>query len=132
MIFNNGQIYGKVWKVTPSESGKYIDLQMSTSEKDATGEYRNSSWYPRVIGHALNSLKGIKDGDRILITKSKFTNERYEDANGAKKYSFRFLILEAKLLDESGESSSVSASPEPNSQTASQTTSQSEDETLPW
>lgn len=132
MIFNNGQIYGKVWKVTPSESGKYIDLQMSTSEKDASGEYRNSSWYPRVIGHALNSLKGIKDGDRILITKSKFTNERYADANGVKKYSFRFIILEAKILDESGDSSTVSTNTEPRNPTASQVLAQNEDETDPW
>lgn len=100
MIFVNGQIYGKVWKVEPAQNGKYINLQMSTSEKDAEGNYRNSSWFPRVIGHALNSLKNISEGDRICITKAKLTNERYEDADGNKKSSFRFVILEASLLQD--------------------------------
>lgn len=100
MIFNNNQIYGKVWKVTHPENNKYIDLQMTTSEKDADGNYKNSGWFPRAIGHALNSLKEVKEGDRICITKSKFTNERYEDANGNKKSAFRFIILEASILSD--------------------------------
>ena len=43
MIFNDNKIYAKVWKVTPSENGKYIDLQITTSEKDNDGNYVNSS-----------------------------------------------------------------------------------------
>lgn len=113
MIFNNNQIYGKVWKVTPAESGKYIDLQMTTSEKDADGNYKNSGWFPRAIGHALNSLKEVKEGDRICITKSKFTNERYEDANGNKKSAFRFIILEASILSDNNST----AAPEQKEQT---------------
>ena len=60
MIFNDNKIYAKVWKVTPSENGKYIDLQITTSEKDNDGNYVNSSWFPRVIGKAVNTLKGLK------------------------------------------------------------------------
>lgn len=97
MIYNENKIFAKVWKVTPAESGKCMDLQISTYEKDAEGNYKNSSWFPRVIGHALNSLKNVKEGDRITITKSKFSNERYEDSEGNKKSRFRFLILEASL-----------------------------------
>lgn len=99
MIYCTNQIFGKVWKVKPADNGKYIDLQMTTSEKDADGNYKNSGWFPRAIGHAANSLKDIKDNDRIVITKAKFTNERYEDANGNKKSAFRFLILEASIVE---------------------------------
>ena len=99
MVYCTNQIYGKVWKVKPSENGKYIDLQMTTSEKDADGNYKNSGWFPRAIGHAANSLKSLKENDRIVITKAKFTNERYEDANGNKKSSFKFLILEASIVN---------------------------------
>lgn len=129
MIFNSNQIYGKVWKVTPAENGKYIDLQMSTSEKDADGNYKNSSWFPRVIGHALNSLKGVKEGDRIIITKSKFTNEGYEDANGNKKRAFRFVILEASILSENS-----SATPTEQNSAPQPSTSQAPEEAddCPW
>lgn len=96
MIFNDNKIYAKVWKVTPSENGKYIDLQITTSEKDNDGNYVNSSWFPRVIGKAVNTLKGLKREDRIIILKSKFTNER-RDTDDGKKSFFRFLILEAEI-----------------------------------
>lgn len=96
MIFNENKIYGKVWKVTPSENGKYIDLQITTFEKDADGNYINSSWFPRAIGKAVNTLKGLKEKDRIIITRSKFTNERRDTADGAKSF-FRFLILDAEI-----------------------------------
>ena len=96
MIFNDNKIYAKVWKVTPSENGKYVDLQITTSEKDNDGNYVNSSWFPRVIGKAVNTLKGLKREDRIIITKSKFTNER-RDTDDGKKSFFRFLILEAEI-----------------------------------
>lgn len=96
MIFNDNKIYAKVWKVTPSENGKYVDLQITTSEKDANDNYINSSWFPRVIGKAVNTLKGLKNGDRIIITKSKFTNERRDTEEGKRSF-FRFLILEAEI-----------------------------------
>lgn len=129
MIFNNNQIYGKVWKVTPAESGKYLDLQMTTSEKDGEGNYKNSGWFPRAIGHALNSLKEVKEGDRICITKSKFTNERYEDANGNKKSAFRFIILEASILSDNNST----AAPEQKEQTkAPKQKAQEQADDCPW
>lgn len=108
MIFNNNTIYGKVWKVIrpTDEQGnprKYIDLQISTYEKQ-NDEYVYSSWFPRVIGHAFNSLAGVKEGDNIAITKSKFTNEKYTDKEGNTKSAFRFLILEAKIEDKNTKS----------------------------
>ena len=100
MIINKTKIYAKVWKVNPAESGKYIDLQISTSEKDESDNYINSGWFPRVIGHAVNSLKNVREGDRIEITSSKFTNERKELEDGSKKSFFRFIIFEAAILSD--------------------------------
>lgn len=102
MIYNSNKIFAKVWKVKASE--KYLDLQVTTSEKDEEGNYRNSSWFPRCIGKAVNTLKGVKEGDSICITKSKFTNERYEDQEGNKRSFFRFIVLEATINDGSDES----------------------------
>lgn len=97
MIFNSNEIYATVWEATLSENKKYMDLRISTSEKDADGNWKNSNWFARVIGHALNSLKGVKREDRITITKSKFTNEPYEDAEGNKRSYFKFVIIEASI-----------------------------------
>lgn len=99
MIYNSGNIYAKVWKVMPSENGKYADLQITTSEKDKDGQYTNSTWFGRILGHSLNSLKDVKEGDRILITKSKFTNIRKKMDDDTYKTFFKFLILEAKTID---------------------------------
>lgn len=128
MIFNSNQIYGKVWKVTHPENNKYIDLQMTTSEKDADGNYKNSGWFPRAIGHALNSLKEVKEGDRICITKSKFTNERYEDANGNKKSAFRFIILEASILSDNNSA----PTPEQKETKAPKQKAQEQADDCPW
>ena len=97
MIYNENKIYAKVWKVSPSENGKYIDLQITTSEKDTDGNYINSSWFPRCIGKSVNTLKGVKREDKIIILKSKFTNERKSLEDGSFKSFFRFLILEAEI-----------------------------------
>lgn len=96
MIFIHDKIYAKVWKVDKKE--KYIDLQATTSEKDGDGNYINSGWFPRLIGHAFNSLKDkIKEGDRLIITKSKLTNERYTAQDGSTKSAFKFVVLEAEI-----------------------------------
>ena len=96
MIFIHDKIYAKVWNVDKHE--KYIDLQVTTSEKDGDGNYINSGWFPRLIGHAFQSLKDvIKEGDRIVITKCKMTNERYINAEGNTKSRFKFVVLEAYL-----------------------------------
>lgn len=110
MIFTTNQIFGKIWKVTTAQNGKYIDFQMTTSEKDQDGNYKNSGWFPRAIGHAVNSLKGVKEGDRIIITKAKLTNERYEDEDGSTKSRFRFLILEATIQEDEGTGGNSEAS----------------------
>ena len=96
MIFFKGTMYAKVWKVSPE--AKYIDLRISTSEKKEDGNFASSTWFPRVIGHAFNTLKDVKEGDRICITKAKFTNENYKKQGTEEiKSVFKFLILEATI-----------------------------------
>lgn len=129
MIYNTNKIFGKVWDVKVAENGKYMDLQMTTSEKDAEGNYVNSGWFPRAIGHAVNSLKGLKKGDRITITKSKFTNERYTDNDGNTKSRFRFLILEATI-----EASDAPASTDNTTKasTVAEAPASTSDDSCPW
>ena len=111
MIFVEGKTYATVWSVKPAENGKYIDLQITTGEKDADGNWTKSSWFPRVIGHALNSLKNVKEKDRILIKKAKLTNERREQEDGSYRSYFHFIILEAEIAGATtGESSAPSRS----------------------
>lgn len=106
MIFCKDQIFAKVWEVKKEE--KYLDLQITTSEKDRDGKYINSGWFPRVIGHAFNTLKDtLKKGDRIVITKCKLSNERYTDKNGETKSAFRFIILEAEIQNGSNETPEI-------------------------
>lgn len=134
MIFNSNEIYATVWKATLSENKKYMDLQISTSEKDADGNWKNSNWFPRVIGHALNSLKGVKREDRITITKSKFTNESYEDENGNKKSYFKFVIIEASINSKddkpTSQPSKNTSKPKKEEPTPKQTADESESD--PW
>lgn len=117
--------YGKVWKVTPSE--KYIDIQMTTSEKDTDGNYVNSRWFARVIGHAFNSIKNLKEGDRIIINKCKLTNESYTDNDGNKKSRFRFLILDAEIEGATPPKSEKKEEPKQEATEAPAT-----DDTCPW
>lgn len=127
MIFIHDKIYAKVWKVEKHE--KYIDLQATTSEKDADGNYINSGWFPRLIGHAFNSLKDeIKEGDRLVITKSKMTNERYKDRDGNTKSAFKFVILEAEI-DKPAGNGTAPAQAAPAAQPAAASAA---NDTCPW
>lgn len=97
MIFVTNKIFAKVWKIDKKE--KYADLRISTSEKtekDGKTEYLNSNWFARAIGKAFNQLKDINEGDRVVITKAKLTNEPYEK-DGVKKSAFKFVILEFEI-----------------------------------
>lgn len=105
MIYCKEKNYAKVWKIL-KKTDKYMDLQISTSEKDKDGNYLNSSWFPRVIGHAYQSLKDtLNEGDRIIITGCKFTNEKYTAQDGTIKSAFRLLILDAEKADDSDKTS---------------------------
>ena len=46
---------------------------------------------------AVSCDYGLKEGDRITITKCKFSNEKYTAQDGTTKSAFRFIILEASV-----------------------------------
>ena len=126
MIFIHDKIYAKVWKVDKYE--KYIDLQVTTGEKDKDGNYINSGWFPRLIGHAFNSLKDkIKEGDKLIITKSKMTNERYTK-DGVTKSAFKFIVLEAEIDEPRDAAQAAPAQTAP----ATQAQATATDNTCPW
>jgi len=113
MIFNKSTIYAYIWKVTRPKDDKgnprnYLELQISTSEKSRDDNSNTFSvWFPRVIGHAFNNLKGLAEGKYekaipLTITQSKFTNEKYEAKDGTTKSAFKFIILEASLENNAG------------------------------
>ena len=95
MVFvRNDKIFAKVWKIDKKD--KYADLRISTSEKvekDGNTSYVNSNWFARAVGKAFNQLKDINEGDRVVITKAKLSNESYEK-DGQKRSAFRFVVLE--------------------------------------
>ena len=94
MVFVNGKIYAKVWNVDVKE--KYTDLRISTSEKvekDGNTSYINSNWFLRAVGKGHNQAKNFNQGDNVIITKAKLSNEPYEK-DGQKRSAFKFVALE--------------------------------------
>ena len=133
MIFNQGKIYGKIWDV--KQSDKYIDLRMTTSEKNADGAYIYSTWFPRTIGNAFINLKDkVKVGDSILITKSKFSNESYKNKEGVSKSAFKFLIVDAEIAAEHGgsENKDTHAESKKSANSESASVKDSGEDDCPW
>lgn len=94
MVFVTNKIFAKVWNADVKD--KYTDLRISTSEKiekDGYTSYINSNWFARAVGKAHNQAKDLKEGDRVVITKAKLSNELYEK-DGQKRSAFKFVILE--------------------------------------
>ena len=87
--------YVKIWKVFELKD-KYADLSVGTSEKNRDGEYVNSRWPARAIGHAFQQLKKgeFKEGDTVSVTSAKLSNESYKDESGEWKTNLRLVILE--------------------------------------
>lgn len=98
MFFCEGKFFAKVWSIKKEE--KYLDLRISTNEKDQDGEWHDSTWFTRVIGHAFNSLKDtLKEGDNIVINRIKFSNEGEKGDDGKWKSYFKVLILDASISE---------------------------------
>ena len=100
MVFVSNKIFAKVWNVEIKE--KYTDLRISTSEKvekDGNTSYINSNWFARAVGKAHNQAKNLSQGDNVVITKAKLSNEPYEK-DGQKKSAFKFVVLEFESKEE--------------------------------
>ena len=66
-MLNITKSYATVWKV--EDKGKYCSGRISTSKKDKrTGNYVNSNWQIRFIGHSFEPAKALKEKDKITIT----------------------------------------------------------------
>ena len=110
MVFVNGKIYAKVWNVDAKE--KYTDLRISTSEKvekDGNTSYINSNWFVRAVGKAHNQAKNLSQGDNVVITKAKLSNEPYEK-DGQKRSAFKFVVLEFESKEDTKDPESNGAS----------------------
>ena len=59
-MLNIAKSYATVWKV--EDKGKYCSGRISTSKKDKrTGNYVNSNWNVRFIGHSFEPAKALKE-----------------------------------------------------------------------
>lgn len=123
---DDNPIRAKVWSATKTE--KYIDLQISTYRKDKDDKYFYSRWFPRAIGHAANSLKDVKEGDRINIKCMQLTNEPYENKDKEKRSYFKIVITEAEIKEEDAASIGTSTTNESPTTTPSPATEEED----PW
>ena len=138
MIWLDNVRYAKLWKVFDYEDdAKYADASIGTSEKNPDGEWVNSRWPARFIGHAFNKLKkgDFDEGDKLRIVQGKLSNESYQDADGNWKNALRMLVMDAEI--ENGETPEKSADKK-TTKKATKTTAKSEpdepaqDGDFPW
>lgn len=121
--------YAKVWEVKTAE--KYVDLKISTSEKDQSGEYKYSHWFARCFGKASEAAGKIKEGDRIKILKGKVVNESYTDKDGNKKSFVKVIIIDFEKLD-SEKSTAQAADVKPKSEPKQEQQSAPTDDDYPF
>lgn len=130
MIFCKSDFYATVWEVKHPDNGKYTDLRITTSEKTTDDKYISSTWFPRVIGKAVNTLKDVKKGDRIHVSVSKFTNESYKkEGEEHGKLYFRLLILEAEVVESNRSASTAATTSSGKNEPAPVA---DDDEDIPW
>lgn len=127
MIWLDNVRYAKLWKVFDyADDAKYADASIGTSEKNPDGEWVNSRWPARFIGHAFNKLKkgDFDEGDKLRIVQGKLSNESYQDAEGNWKTALRMLVIEAEL-----ESDAETADEKPVSKPATKKTTKTTNKT---
>lgn len=122
MFYCTNTNYAKVWKVTKSD--RYMDLTISTSEKDRDGNTVYSRWFARAIGHAFNAMKDtVKEGDSIQITKCKLVVDKYTDKDGIERYPTKVIIMDAQLSESSASNKSSAVAKD---------TAKKEEDSCPW
>lgn len=126
MIIFETNTFARVWQVGENIEKGYKDLRISTNSKNAEGQREYSNWYARAVGHAANSLKGLQEGQTILITKGKFEYKKYTNSQGEQKQALNFVILEAKIY---GQTNNAPSEP---TQEGNQTEAPKDDDGLPW
>lgn len=72
-MFSNGA-YATIWEV--KDGGKYCDARISTSKKNANGDYEQDfSANVRFVGKAKDIVSGMKEKDRIRIINCGVSNQ---------------------------------------------------------
>lgn len=72
---------GTVFQVQKEE--KYVDVNLSTSEKQQDGEWKNSQWNTRFVGKACEKAKELSDKDRIALLSFKMENVYVKEKNAS-------------------------------------------------
>lgn len=78
---------GTVFQVQKEE--KYVDANLSTSERKEDGTWRNSQWNARFVGNAFPKAQELTDKDRIALTSFKLENVYDKE----KKQSYTNVII---------------------------------------
>ena len=92
MIFikDPNKIYAKVWKVDKKEN--YTAVNISTSDKQQDGSYKNSSWSCRLVGKAKDVE--VAEGDKLIINSAKIENIYDKEA---KKCWLNIIVFDAEV-----------------------------------
>ena len=99
--------WAKLWEVKPAE--KYVDLRISTSEKDKDGKYINSTWFPRVWGNVAEQFKHMQAGDRFKIASGRLSNVSKQMEDGTYRTRLEFKIF--AIGETSGKNADVQSNP---------------------
>jgi len=120
---------------------KYVNMSVSTSEKNQDGEYENSRWYARAVGHAFQQVeKGEVSAGQDYATRGKLTNVRYKDDDGNWHDNYLYTIFDfGPKGQDAGSNSSLSksgakpATKKPAAKPAAKKAAPAEDDgDLPW
>lgn len=67
----------KVWKVDVHDN--YVKAQVSTSKKNKSGEYENSSWFATFLGKCVDKASTLSRGDMIKVVSGELNVTKKDD-----------------------------------------------------
>lgn len=90
--------YATVWKVQEVREN-YTRVRLSTSEKDLSGNYINSTWFPMFTGKAHEKAHSLKERDRIIIKTGKVNNKRQQKDDGSWVTYYNVYVFDFEFSD---------------------------------
>lgn len=98
MFTNN--VYATVWSVEPSQSGNFTKVRLSTSSKNADGNYEQDFGdFCMFVGKANEPARKLKVKDKIKISRCGVKNRYVKDKNVT---YYDFVVFEFEMADGSG------------------------------
>lgn len=88
--------YATIWHV--EDAGNYVKCRITTSEKNAEGNYEYSNWFANFIGKAKETALELEQKDKIKILKGKVTNKAFGEQGNKKSY-LNVAVFEFEKLD---------------------------------